>query len=65
MFTPCDLLKALINGCRAWRVMGAIGGHYRDKIVSSSGREVYIWHRKILAHNGLLTARAIEGKVPL
>ena len=31
MYTPCDLLKALINGCRAWLVMNVI-------IVSSSGQ---------------------------
>ena len=34
MFTSRDLLKALINGCRAWRVMSAVGGHYHVKKLS-------------------------------
>ena len=64
MYTPCDLLKALINGCRAWRVKGGCRPLSRQNCQFVWSGEGFIWYRKVLAHKALL-AEQLEGQVPV
>ena len=55
MYTPCDVLKALIKECRAWGVIDCWRPLSPQNCQFVWSGEVYIRHRKVLAHKGLLT----------
>lgn len=62
MYTPCDLLKVLINGCRAWAALleAIITTKVSVRLVRGS-----VHSTKKSPRTQGTSRRAIEGKVPL
>ena len=50
---PMWVAQSIKNGCRAWRVMDGWRPLSRQNCQFAWSREVYIWHRNVLAHKRL------------